>query len=428
MRTSALLFRIAGPSLLVSLFLFVSCAAAAVYLSRSQTAALRELDEDSRGRMLIDELTRDLNELVVISLSGGDSDRLAELHDDVRRLFDESEQAIKRPELAQIVARLAESFDRYQRSIQTNPDSPPAAPARDRLTILENDLRGAAREFDAQSVEDLVRSRAELQRTAAWMAWILAALGASAAIAGLLLGYGVAKGLERDVLRVEEMASFGRMAAGMAHELRNPLTSISMLIQLQREKAEEDGQPTEDIQVIDREIFRMEERLNAFIDFARPSRPNGRWINPADVVIEKLALLQGRAAKQRVELSFHPPASPIRVEADPQQLGRVLMNLATNAMDAMPRGGRLDITLARADDGFIDLIVDDTGPGLGPGDPSRLFEPFQTSKEAGLGLGLAISKRIALNHGGKLIASNRPVEGARFILRLPIDSRIAETP
>ncbi len=99
---------------------------------------------------------------------------------------------------------------------------------------------------------------------------------------------------------------------------------------------------------------------------------------------------------------------------------------AKNAMDAMPRGGRLDITLARADDGFVDLIVDDTGPGLGPGDPNRLFEPFQTSKEAGLGLGLAISKRIALNHGGKLIASNRPIEGARFVLRLPADSRIAE--
>lgn len=422
MRTSALLFRIAGPSLLVSLFFLVSCAAAAIYLSRLQAATLRALDEDLQGRKLIDELMRDLNELVEISLSGGESVRLPALHDDIRRLIDESTRSVKRPEQAQIVARLAAGFERYRRSIGYGA----GPPGRERLTILETDLRGAARELDARNTEEMGRSRAEMHRAAAWMAWGLAAVGAAAAAAGLFFGYGVARGLERDVLRAEEMASVGRMAAGMAHELRNPLTAISMLIQLQREKAEEDGQPTEDIQVIEREILRMDERLNAFIDFARPSRPNGRRINPADLVAEKLALLQGRAAKQRVELSLHAPASPIQVEADPEQIGRVLMNLATNAMDAMPRGGRLDITLARADDGFVDLIVDDTGPGLGPGDPNRLFEPFQTSKEAGLGLGLAISKRIALNHGGKLIASNRPIEGARFVLRLPADSRIAE--
>jgi len=425
-RTSALLFRIAGPSLLVSLFFLVSCTAAAVYLSQRQSATLRALDEDLHGRRLIDDLMRDLNELVEISLAGGESDRVAMLHDDVRRLLDESNQAVRRPEEARIVDRLAAGFDRYRESIQADADPTRTTPSRGGLAILETDLRLAARELDARNAEEMGRSQAEMHRTAAWMVWGLVAVGAAATAAGLFFGYGVARGLERDVLRAEEMASVGRMAAGMSHELRNPLTAISMLIQLQREKAEEDGQPTEDIQVIEREILRMEERLNAFIDFARPSRPNGRWIDPADVVAEKLALLQGRAAKQRVELSFHPPASPIRVEADPEQIGRVLMNLGANAMDAMPRGGRLDITLSRADDGFVDLAVDDTGPGVGPGDPSRLFEPFQTSKEAGLGLGLAISKRIALNHGGKLVASNRPEGGARFVLRLPIDSQIAE--
>jgi len=427
-RTSALLFRIAGPSLLVSLFFLVSCTAAAVYLSQRQSATLRTLDEDLHGRRLIDGLMKDLNELIEISLAGGESERVADLHDDIRRLLDESNKAVKRPEEARIVDRLAAGFERYQESIQADDGSTGMAPGREGLAILETDLRIAARELDARNAEEMGRSWAEMHRTAAWMAWGLVAVGAAATAAGLFFGYGVARGLERDVLRAEEMASVGRMAAGMAHELRNPLTAISMLMQLQREKAEEDGLPTEDIQVIEREILRMEERLNAFIDFARPSRPNGRWIDPADLVTEKLALLQGRAAKQRVELSFHPSTAPIRVEADPEQIGRVLMNLALNALDAMPKGGRLDIRLNRDDDdGFIDLIVDDTGPGIGPSDPNRLFEPFQTSKEAGLGLGLAISRRIALDHGGKLVASNRPEGGARFVLRLPIDSRIAET-
>lgn len=424
MRTSALLFRIAGPSLLVSLFFLVSCAAAAVYLHQRQTATLRTLDEDLHGRRLIDALLKDLNELVEISLAGGDSDRVATLHDDIQRLLAESNQAVKRPEEARIVDRLAAGFDRYRESLRAEGGAAPARRGRGRLAILETDLRIAARELDARNAEEMGRSQAEMHRTASWMAWGLVAVGAAATAAGLFFGYGVARGLERDVLRAEEMAAVGRMAAGMAHELRNPLTAISMLIQLQREKAEEDGLPTEDLQVVEREIVRMEERLTAFIDFARPSRPNGRLIDPADVVAEKLALLQGRAAKQRVELNFRPPAEPVRVEADPEQIGRVLMNLAGNAMDAMPLGGRLDIALTRADDGFVDLTVDDTGPGIGPADPNRLFEPFHTSKEAGLGLGLAISRRIAQDHGGRLVASNRPEGGARFVLRLPAAKRV----
>ncbi|MBX6315433.1 MAG: histidine kinase, partial [Isosphaeraceae bacterium] len=240
------------------------------------------------------------------------------------------------------------------------------------------------------------------------------------ALAGLVLGYGAARGLGRAVLRAEEMAEVGQIAAGLAHELRNPLTAIKMLVQIQREQAALRGLEAEDLGVIEQEIRRMEDRLNVFIDFARPSRPERRRIDLAAVVGQTLALIGGRARKQRVALRFQPPAAPIEVEADAEQIRQLLVNLALNALDVMPRGGLLEIELRSPADGQAELAVLDTGPGIAPRHLPRLYEPFFTSKETGLGLGLAISQRIARDHGGRLWASNRPQGGACFALRLPL--------
>ncbi|WP_240911101.1 sensor histidine kinase [Paludisphaera soli] len=429
MLTRRLLFRIAWPSLVASLLFLTSCAAAAVFLGMRQAATVRELEIDLDGRRIVDALLKDLSELIEIGLHGDGSEaggsRVAELNEDVRRLLAESDAAANRPAEVGIVDRLESGFRRYREAVEAGGDVASAgAPGRAALAILETEVRQAARELDSEVAESTARSLAAMHRTASWTAWWLAGVGVLATIAGLFFGYSVATGLERAMIRAEELAAVGRMAAGMAHELRNPLTAISMLVQLQREKAEEEGLPAEDLQVIEREIVRMEERLNAFIDYARPPRPKWRTIDPVAVVVETLALLQGRAAKHRVEMRLVRPGSPITVQADAEQIGRVLMNLAMNALDAMPRGGRLTTALTTAPDGFVELTVDDTGPGVEPDALPRLFEPFFTSKDAGLGLGLAISERIARDHGGSLVASNRPEGGARFVLRLPGPSRI----
>ena len=146
-----------------------------------------------------------------------------------------------------------------------------------------------------------------MQRAVTSMAWGLAGVGAVGSLAGLLMGYGVARGLGRSVLRAEELAEVGQIAAGMAHELRNPLTAIKMLVQTNREEAEARGLPAEDLNVIEQEILRMEGRLNVFIDFARPPRPERRRVDLAAVVDETLALVGGRARKQRVALDSTRP-------------------------------------------------------------------------------------------------------------------------
>jgi two-component system sensor histidine kinase HydH len=163
----------------------------------------------------------------------------------------------------------------------------------------------------------------------------------------------------------------------------------------------------------------MEGRLNVFIDFARPPKPERRRLDLATVVDQTLALIGGRARKQRVLLKFTPPAVPVEVEADGEQIRQLLVNLALNALDVMPRGGILEIELRPPADGHAELVVLDTGPGIAPRHLPRLYEPFFTSKETGLGLGLVVSQRIARNHGGSLRATNRPQGGACFVLRLP---------
>jgi len=164
----------------------------------------------------------------------------------------------------------------------------------------------------------------------------------------------------------------------------------------------------------------MEARLNVFVDFARPPKPERRQIDLTAVVGETLALVSGRARKQRVNLRFTPPETPVLAEADGEQIRQLLVNLALNALDVMPRGGQLEIELRPTTEHDADLAVLDTGPGIAKPHLSRLYEPFFTSKESGLGLGLAVSQRIARDHGGTLRASNRPQGGACFTLRLPV--------
>jgi PAS domain S-box-containing protein len=223
----------------------------------------------------------------------------------------------------------------------------------------------------------------------------------------------------RELLRAEQLAALGQVAAGVAHELRNPLTSIKGLVQINRKEAEARGVPAEDFRVIEQEIRRMERTLQTFLDFARPPKPQRRTL-PLNHLVERVfALVGGRAGKQRVFLEFVPPPDPPLVEADHDQVQQLLLNLVLNALDAMPKGGRLRVALRADGPDAVELQVSDTGPGIPEGLLPRLFEPFVSTKETGLGLGLAVSRRIAEGHGGSLAAGNNPEGGAWFTLRLP---------
>ena len=218
----------------------------------------------------------------------------------------------------------------------------------------------------------------------------------------------------------EKLAVVAQMAAGVAHELRNPLTSVKMLVQSQREATDVSVQFAEDLGIIEDEIRRMERSIQTFLDFARPREPERRALNPADVIRRVFALVEPRARNQDVELKLVEPEQPLTVDADWQQLFQVFLNLCGNAFDAMPSGGTLELRLERTEN-FVRITVRDTGPGIDSGIVPRLFEPFVTNKEAGVGLGLVICRRIAEAHQGRLEGENLQ-QGACFTLELPAAS------
>jgi two-component system sensor histidine kinase HydH len=167
------------------------------------------------------------------------------------------------------------------------------------------------------------------------------------------------------------------------------------------------------------EIRRMERCLQTFLDYARPPKPQFKPVDLAQPISRTLALIAGRARKQQVSVEFTPPAEPILVTADVEQMQQLVVNLCLNALDAMPRGGKLYVELDELSGNEVELTVRDTGAGIAAKLLPALFVPFVSTKETGLGLGLVTSRRIAECHGGSLQASNAPEGGACFRLRMP---------
>ena len=354
MLTRSLLFRIAGPTVFMSLLFLGSCITAALYVHHQQAASVRVLDEAIASRKIAGELLKGLDDLAALPADRRDEARA--LHGHISGLLAHAKRGVDKAEEARIVDRLEDSINRYlRREAQAVSGFAPGAAGREVARTLEAEVVPTCRELERYNAAEIERSEAILHRTVAWMAWGLAGVGVIGSLAGLLMGYGVARGLGRSVLRAEELAEVGQIAAGMAHELRNPLTAIKMLVQTNREEAESRGLPTEDLNVIEKEILRMEGRLNVFIDFARPPKPERRRIDLAAVVGETLALVGGRARKQRVVLKFSPPATPVYVDADGEQVRQLLVNLALNALDVMPRGGILEIELRPPSEHYAEL-------------------------------------------------------------------------
>src|SRR5262249_30668334 len=187
---------------------------------------------------------------------------------------------------------------------------------------------------------------------------------------------------EHEVFRAERLAAVGQLAAGIAHELRNPLTSIKILVQTNREEAEKRGMPAEDLKFIEQEATRMERCLQNFLDFARPPKVERRSLDLAEIVNRSLTLVGARARKQNVRVNFQSHGLAT-VVGDAELLQQLVVNLLLNALDAMPSGGVLELTLDVSDHRVV-LQVLDTGHGIPASVVERLFEPFVSSKETGL--------------------------------------------
>ncbi|HWB10804.1 MAG TPA: ATP-binding protein [Pirellulales bacterium] len=227
----------------------------------------------------------------------------------------------------------------------------------------------------------------------------------------------------REAVRSERLAAVGELAAGVAHELRNPLTSVKLLIQAVQRNQVAASADEKRLQVVEQEIVRMETTIRELLDFARPPKLRRVCHDVRDTLRRALTLVAASAQQAKVVIEEQLGDAPALVDADPAQLDQVFVNLLLNAIEAMADGGTLHVTVdqqGRQSDGLLRIVFRDTGSGIPDQVMSRLFEPFVTSKERGIGLGLAISRRIMQEHGGGLTASNAPPGGAMFIVEVPL--------
>ncbi len=224
---------------------------------------------------------------------------------------------------------------------------------------------------------------------------------------------------QQQILRAEQLAAVGQLAAGMAHEIRNPLTTIKLLIGVALREDRPDALSNHDLAVIHEEIVRLERTVQGLLDFARLPQAR-RQVSDLDSTIEHaLDLIRPRAAQQGVRVEFRKPGEPVSASLDPDQMHTTLVNLFLNALDAMPQGGLLEVE-RRPGAGGVEVVVRDTGNGIPPTVAERLFTPFVTSKPTGTGLGLSTCRRIVEGHGGRITAHNEPAGGTRFVIQLPL--------
>jgi signal transduction histidine kinase len=218
---------------------------------------------------------------------------------------------------------------------------------------------------------------------------------------------------QEQLVRQEKLAGIGRLAAGVAHEINNPLGVILGYAKLLRKKA--DPAAAADLRIIEDEALRCREIVEGLLDLSRPLAGQGQSVDLRALCDEVLARLREARLLEGVEVAGEGEAS---AEGQPPKLRQVLLNLLKNAGEAAGPGGRVEVRLGAAED-RAEVTVSDSGPGLGPEARARLFEPFFTTKDRGTGLGLAVSQAIARAHRGDIEAGEAPGGGARFVLRLP---------
>jgi signal transduction histidine kinase len=225
--------------------------------------------------------------------------------------------------------------------------------------------------------------------------------------------------------RQEKLASLGMLAAGVAHEIRNPLTALKAWLFVQQKRFEPNSPERADGEIIANEINRIERIVKEVLLFARPSEPNLATV-PADQPLDQVrTLLAPDLKKSNIELALESSVDA-RIRIDPQQIQQVLINLIQNAAESIAKGGTITLRVRAGTKRLSDrlgevvvLEVSDTGKGIPPEVEKRLFDPFFTTKDAGTGLGLSIAARIVEKHGGALQYQTQLNRGTTFGIVLP---------
>jgi len=228
--------------------------------------------------------------------------------------------------------------------------------------------------------------------------------------------------LKERLARAEKLSSLGEMAAGISHEIRNPLGIIRSSAELLKKKAAK-VDPTNTIpDIIVEESSRLNSIITDFINYAKPRSPNIAPCRVEEVIEKNITFLEAQMNKQGYIIEKRYQNSLPQIMADSNMLYQSFLNILINAMQAMPNGGRILVELS-SNDHLLTVHFDDEGKGIPPENLEKIWDPFFTTKDMGTGLGLGIVKNIIESHGGSIQIVNRPVRGARVTIELPVKQK-----
>ena len=228
------------------------------------------------------------------------------------------------------------------------------------------------------------------------------------------------RALRREVARSQRLASVGRLAAGVAHEIRNPLSSIKGFATYFKERYPDQPQDQQTAAIMIQEVDRLNRVVGQLLEFSRPISIKPQKTSLQMLVSDSLKLIEDRAAEKNISVHAQNNARVDEARIDPDRINQVLLNLYLNAMDAMDEGGKLSVDLlSNSESGDIQITVSDTGRGISPDHVAKVFDPYFTTKSSGTGLGLAIAYNIVEAMGGSIKVASEKSQGTTFTITLP---------
>lgn len=227
------------------------------------------------------------------------------------------------------------------------------------------------------------------------------------------------KEMQRHIAQAERLATLGELMAGVAHEVRNPLTAISGFIQYLKQ-GESDPQRIEYIDIIIHEVRSINKVIQQLLDFARPQSRLFQEVSINQIIKETLVLVQTNGVNSRIDFSISLDETLPALEVDASGLKQVFLNLLINAVQSIPAKGEISIETTRLTMEKIQITIKDTGGGMSDDVQKKIFMPFFTTKSQGTGLGLSIVQRIINDHSGDVIIESKIHQGTKVMIILPL--------
>jgi two-component system NtrC family sensor kinase len=229
--------------------------------------------------------------------------------------------------------------------------------------------------------------------------------------------------MQRSLMQQEKLAAIGRLSAGVAHEINNPLTTVLTTVMLLQEDLTPEDPLYQELDTIARETLRCRDIVTALLDFARQKPPRVKLCSVNNLVAETVTLTRKQSAFKDIDLEMSLDETVPPLSLDRHQITQALINLTINAIESTQPGGKISIrTEFDPEKHDVRIHIKDTGAGIPPGLLGHVFEPFFTTKESGTGLGLAITHGIIVQHGGRIEVESQPNLGTTFTITFPIDN------